>query len=73
MKKILFISLLLLNMVLSETKSQPISDILYFKDGTIVRGFIIEQVFGEYVEIEVDNKVVRYKINDINKITRGCK
>ena len=46
-------------------------DVLYLKDGSIIRGTIIEQIPTEYLKIELlGGSVLVYKMEDIEKIQR---
>ncbi len=49
-------------------------DVVYLKDGSIVKGVIVEQVPGKSIKIETNEaKVLDYSIYDIAKFTREVK
>lgn len=73
MKKILFILLVMLLGILSGLQAQRVfeEDVIYLKDGSIIRGEIIHQQIGEYVKIEVaGGSVLMYSNDEIDRITR---
>jgi hypothetical protein len=70
MKKIFTIMLF---MVLSTVlfAQQNYQDVVYLKNGSIIRGLIIEQVPNQSIKIEtMDKSVFVYKIEEVEKITK---
>jgi hypothetical protein len=54
-----------------DSKAQQIYDFLYLKNGSVIKGQIVEQVIGSTVKIQtLDGSQFVYKIEDIEKITR---
>ena len=50
---------------------QDMQDVVYLKNGSVIRGTTIEQVPNEYIKIETsDLNVFVYKTNEIEKITK---
>lgn len=63
----LFISLFLLPCIYS----QQMEDVVYLKNGSIIRGTIIEQVPNESIKIKTkDGSVFAYKIEEVEKMTK---
>ena len=55
----------------SPVSSREMEDVVYLKDGTTVRGIVIERILGESVEIQVQGGNVRvYAMDDISRIAR---
>ena len=51
--------------------AQPLEDVVYLKDGTIVRGTIIEQIPGESLKIQTQGgSVFLYALEEIAKIVK---
>ena len=51
--------------------AQPLEDVVYLKDGTIVRGTIIEQIPGESLKIQTQGgSVFLYTLDEIAKIVK---
>lgn len=49
-------------------------DVVYLKNGTVYRGMVIEQVFGESLTIETnDGKTIKVAIGEVAKITKEPK
>ncbi len=70
MYKIYFL-LGILFLICSPAKSQELEDVVYFKNGNIVRGMIIEQVPNETIKIKTrDGNVFVFNIADIEKIRK---
>ena len=71
MKKLLFIIFFSIIAVTSTFSQQRMQDVVYLKDGTIIRGTIIEQVPDVSIKIQTkDKSVFVYKMEDILKITK---
>ncbi len=55
-------------------KSEELDDVIYLKNGNILRGTIIEQIPNESVKIKTkDGNVFGYKIDEVLKITKEAK
>ena len=53
------------------TSAQVMQDVVYLKNGSIIRGTIIEQVPNKSLKIKTnDGSVFVYEINDVEKITK---
>ena len=51
--------------------AQPLEDVVYLKDGTIVRGIIVEQIPGESLKIQTQGgSVFLYTLDEIAKIVK---
>lgn len=51
--------------------SREMEDVVYLKDGSIIRGTIIEQVPGDHIKIKTtDGSVFVYKIEKIDRMTK---
>ena len=63
---------LFLNLLMStEAGSQQIEDVIYLKNGSIIRGIIIEQVPGESVKIQTrEGNLFVYQMAQIDKIMK---
>ena len=48
-------------------------DVVYLKNGSVIRGMIIEQVPNDYLKIRSGSNVFVYQISDIEKITKEIK
>lgn len=70
MKKYLVLSLFLLSTTMAFSQSDY-QDVIYLKDGSIIRGLIIEQVPNKSIKIEtVIRNVFVYQMDQIEKITK---
>jgi len=70
MKKI-FVLLCLLSLFLLTTKAQNYEDVVYLKNGSIIRGLIIEQIPNQTIKIQTkDRNVFVFNIPEIEKITK---
>ena len=55
----------------TQVLAQELEDVVYLKNGGIVRGTVIEQVTGKSLKIaRFDGKVFRYKMNEIDKMSK---
>ena len=55
----------------TQVLAQELDDVVYLKNGGIVRGTVIEQVTGKSLKIRrFDGKVFRYKMNEIDKMSK---
>ncbi|GIX07718.1 MAG: hypothetical protein KatS3mg115_2121 [Candidatus Poribacteria bacterium] len=51
--------------------AQELQDVVYLKDGSIIRGVIVEQVPGEYLKIETsDGSLFVYRLDQVERMTR---
>ncbi|MCX6133198.1 MAG: hypothetical protein NTU47_05210 [Ignavibacteriales bacterium] len=56
---------------LSLIAQQEMQDVVYLKDGSVIRGIIVEQVPGVSLKIKTrDSNVFVYKIADVQKMTK---
>lgn len=71
MKKCLFAVVLLLGCIHLLQAKENLQDIVYLKNGSVIRGVIVEQVPDKSVKIQTaDGSLFVYTPNDIAKITR---
>ncbi|MDR2844205.1 MAG: hypothetical protein LBV57_06110 [Candidatus Symbiothrix sp.] len=69
--KILFISILFACIAPFCFAQNNYQDVVYLKNGSIIRGIIIEQIPNQSLKIEtVDRNVFVYKIDEIEKMTK---
>tara|TARA_Y100001970_G_scaffold176213_1_gene214804 strand:+ start:1913 stop:2581 length:669 start_codon:yes stop_codon:yes gene_type:complete len=61
-----YLTFILINFSILLSNSE---DILYLKNGSIIKGEIIEQVFNDYVKIKSGNNILVYRYNELDKIT----
>ena len=58
-------------LVSKQVLAQELEDVVYLKNGGIVRGTIFEQLPDKSLKIaRFDGRVFRYKMNEIDKITK---
>lgn len=70
-KKILFFITLLILVTSSTFAQQMMQDVVYLKDGSIIRGTIIEQIPNTSIKIQTnDRSVFVYKMENILKMTK---
>lgn len=70
MKKI-FISILLISLSLSTFSQSNYRDIVHLKNGSVIKGIIIEQVPNKQIKIETaDGSVFVYNMNEIEKMSK---
>lgn len=73
MKKMYYLITLTIVMVLSSISlfAQNMDDVLYLKNGSVIRGIIIEQVPNESLKIQTyDGNIFVYKMEEVLKITK---
>lgn len=72
MLKLTFSTLLVLFCLVSTTLAQqPMQDVVYLKDGSVIRGMIVEQVPNVSVKIQTrEGNVFVYKMENIQKMTK---
>lgn len=65
----LFIAILCLTAVSAQT--EKLQDVIYLKNGTVLRGTIVEHRIGEAIRFAVEGgSVVEYSIEDIDRFTK---
>ena len=67
--RIIFLSVIFSCFLFSQQYDQY-EDVVYLKDGSIIRGMVIEQVPNDYLKIKSGSNVFVYQISDIEKITK---
>lgn len=68
-KRVLFLMTLALMAVIAE--AQTMREVVYLKDGSIVKGTIIEQIPNTSLKIQTaDGSIFAYQMKDIEKITK---
>ena len=45
-------------------------DVVYLKNGSVIRGMIIEQKPNEYIKIQSGKNIFVYQMDEIDKITK---
>lgn len=69
--RITFISIVLLVISAASYSQNQMQDVVYLKNGSIIRGMIIEQIPNETIKIETaDRNVFVYNFEEIEKITK---
>lgn len=69
MKKIL--SLLFMLALSAGASAQRLHEVVYLKNGSIIRGTVIEQIPGESLKIQTgDGNVFAYRMSEVEKITK---
>ena len=70
MKKILFL-LMLLTSCFTASIAQNMQEVVYLKNGSVIRGLIIEQIPGVSLKIQTsDGNIFAYPISDVKSITK---
>ena len=70
MKKVLLMLLLFVGSV-AASLAQQMREIVYLKNGSVVRGIVIEQVPGVSLKIQTsDGSIFAYQMSDVEKITK---
>ncbi len=68
MKRILFCLFLLVSVAAS---AQTMQEVVYLKNGSVIRGIVIEQVPNESLKIQTaDGSVFAYQMDEVEKITK---
>ncbi|WP_297625831.1 hypothetical protein [uncultured Rikenella sp.] len=71
MKKFLLVCLVALVSSTGFAQNSNLQDVIYLKNGSVIRGAIIEQVPGESLKIETrDGNIFVYQMDEISKMTR---
>ena len=69
MKKIILCFVVLL--LSFKTYSQTTNDIVYLKNGSVIKGIVIEQILGVSLKIRTsDGNIFTYKMEEVEKITK---
>jgi hypothetical protein len=72
--KFIFPAIALLFVFITATKAQERIDVVYLKNGDIIKGLIIENVPGDYIRIELSGgSILTYKYVAIQKFTKEKK
>jgi len=66
MKKMFVLFILLFGIIFS----QQYEDVIYMKDGSVIKGLIIEQVPNDYIKIQSGQNVFVYQVSEIRKFTK---
>lgn len=67
----LFVSATVLHVAPTPSAAQELEDVVYLKDGSVIRGIIVEQIPGESILIETrDGNRFRYAMDIIGRMTR---
>ncbi len=70
-RKILLVGLFSLLSGVALAQTAPMQDVVYLKNGSVIRGVIIEQVPNESLKIETrDGNVFVYRMEEITKMTK---
>ena len=68
-RKIISLSIIFSCFLFSQQYDQY-EDVVYLKNGSIIRGMVIEQVPNDYLKIKSGSNIFVYQISDIEKITK---
>src|SRR5205085_2634048 len=69
--KLLFSTLILLTAVSAAVAQNNLQDVVYLKNGQVLRGVIIEQVPGQSIKIETPSgSVFVFKMEEIDRISK---
>lgn len=71
MRKVLFLFIALLFTVVVSAQQNNLIDVVYLKNGSILRGIIIEQVPNELIKLQTaDGNIFVYQTSEIERITK---
>ena len=71
LKKLLLLIVLMVSCSLGTYAQGKMTDVVYLKDGSIIRGTIVEQILGKSLKIETaDGSVYNYPIDQVEKIAK---
>ena len=71
MRKLLFVAALLFSISLLDVAAQELIEVVYLKNGSMIRGTVIEQIPDESVKIRTaDGSVFVYAMQEVAKITK---
>ena len=66
-----FVATALFAWCVTSAAASQLQDVVYLKDGTVVRGTIVDRIPGESLSIRTtDNRVLTYSSQQIHKVTR---
>ena len=70
MKKALFMLLLFIGSIATSV-AQNVQEVVYLKNGSVVRGVVIEQVPGVSLKVQTsDGSIFAYQMSEVDKITK---
>jgi len=70
MKKVLFLLLLFIGSI-ATSNAQNVQEVVYLKNGSVVRGVVIEQVPGISLKVQTsDGSIFAYQMSEVEKITK---
>lgn len=73
MKKVILF-LFLFSSIITTSVAQNFHEVVYLKNGSIIRGIIIEQIPDSTLKIQTaDGSIFAYKMSDVEKITKESK
>ena len=68
---ILFLAILPFNDAIAKSNYDKMEDVVYLRNGSIIRGLIIERVINTSLKMQTkDGSVFVYPINEVEKITK---
>ena len=71
MKKIFFLAVLSIVIASAANAQGAMQDVVYLKNGSVIRGIIIEQVPNESIKIETrEGNIFVYKMEEVSKFTK---
>ncbi|MDH6341960.1 hypothetical protein M2480_000622 [Parabacteroides sp. PFB2-12] len=71
MKKVFFVFALLMACVTTAFSQETVRETVYLKNGSIIKGLVIEQVPNESLKIQTaDGSIFVYKMEEVEKITK---
>lgn len=71
MRKFLLLLVIIPLAVVSVWAQSGLIDVVYLKNGSIIRGVVVEQVMGQSVKIETrDKNIFVFKVDEVEKMTR---
>lgn len=71
MKKVLFVFALLMACVMTSFSQETVRETVYLKNGSIIKGLVIEQVPDEFLKIQTaDGSLFVFKMEEVAKITK---
>lgn len=71
MKKVLILLIFLLGCSILGHAQTKMTDVVYLKNGSIIKGIIVEQVTNQSMKIRTsDGSIFNFQINEIEKITK---
>lgn len=71
MKKVLLLLIFLMGISVFSYSQTKMTDVVYLKNGSIIRGLIVEQVPNQSMKIKTsDGSIFNFQMNEIEKITK---